>query len=145
MPIMFHQILSPFSELGFNLVLKSCLILIPLVVFLIGLKRQTPKYKNLPRGSLGFPVLGESLSFLKAQRQNRGAEWIKKKVKEHGPVFKTSLMGSPTIVVTGRESNKFLFTADHESLAMMQPPSAARIAGIHNFFGLNGERYLLAS
>lgn len=96
--------------------------------------------KNIPPGSLGFPVIGESWSFVKAQREDKGSEWIEKRVAMHGTVFKTSLMGCPTVVVTGRTGNKFVFSADDESLSVKQPPSIAMLVGKYNVLELTGPR-----
>ncbi|CAB4282039.1 unnamed protein product [Prunus armeniaca] len=99
--------------------------------------------KNLPGGSLGYPLLGESLSFRQAQKQNRGPQWFEERVSKHGPVFKTSLMGSPTVVVTGQAGNKFVLGARDDVLATKQPPTLATIAGRENIFELTGSRYKL--
>ncbi|KAH7672517.1 Taxane 13-alpha-hydroxylase protein, partial [Dioscorea alata] len=97
--------------------------------------------KNIPPGSLGFPVIGESWSFVKAQREDKGSEWIEKRVAMHGTVFKTSLMGCPTVVVTGRAGNKFVFSADDETLSVKQPPAVAMLVGKYNVLELTGPRY----
>jgi hypothetical protein len=69
-------------------------------------KRQT---RNLPGGSLGYPLIGETLSFLGAQRGDRGSDWLEERISKHGLVFKTSLMGSPTVVIIGQAGNKFVY------------------------------------
>ncbi|KAF6157496.1 hypothetical protein GIB67_004434 [Kingdonia uniflora] len=74
--------------------------------FVFKLFRRNRKVEYLPRGSLGFPLIGESLSFVKAQKENRGEEWINERISKHGPVFKTSLMGFPTVVITGQADGK---------------------------------------
>ncbi|KAJ0969315.1 hypothetical protein J5N97_022192 [Dioscorea zingiberensis] len=99
--------------------------------------------KNVPPGSFGFPVIGESWSYVQALKEERGSEWIQKRVAMHGNVFKTSLMGSPTVIVTGRPSNKFVFSADDETLSVKQPPAVVMLAGKHNIFELTGPRYKL--
>ena len=66
-------------------------------------KRQT---RNLPGGSLVYPLIGEKLSFLRAQRGDRGSDWLEERISKHGLVFKNSLMGSPTVVIIGQAGNK---------------------------------------
>ncbi|XP_008788533.3 taxadiene 5-alpha hydroxylase-like [Phoenix dactylifera] len=104
-------------------------------------RRRDVAGKNVPPGSFGFPVIGESWSFVKALRENKGSEWIQRRVAKHGRVFKTSLMGSPTVVITGQAGNKFVFGCGSEFLSMKQPPSIARVTGKQNFVELTGMRY----
>ncbi|XP_047312977.1 taxadiene 5-alpha hydroxylase-like [Impatiens glandulifera] len=101
------------------------------------------KVQNLPRGSLGWPVIGETLSFLKAQKTDSGANWIDDRVKRYGKVFKTSLMGAPTIVIVGQAGNKFILGSDEDILVAQQPKTLSTIAGKNNIFELTGSRYKL--
>ncbi|XP_057483077.1 taxadiene 5-alpha hydroxylase-like [Actinidia eriantha] len=99
--------------------------------------------KNLPRGSLGLPLIGETISFLKAQKKDRGPEWINERVSKFGQIFKTSLMGAPTVVIVGQAGNKFILGADGDVLAAKQPKTLSAIGGKHNIFELTGSRYKL--
>lgn len=101
-------------------------------------KHQTT---NLPGGSLGYPLIGETLSFLRAQRGDRGSDWLEERISKHGLVFKTSLMGSPTVVVMGQAGNKFVLGAENDVLAAKQPVTLQTIAGKQNIFELTGSRY----
>lgn len=123
--------------MAFILVIAITLIIAFFVSKLVLFKGQT---KNLPGGSLGYPLLGESLSFRRAQKQNRGPQWFEERVSKHGPVFKTSLMGSPTVVVTGQAGNKFVLGGRDDVLATKQPLALATIAGKENIFELTGSR-----
>ncbi|XP_058075357.1 taxadiene 5-alpha hydroxylase-like [Magnolia sinica] len=106
-------------------------------------RRDDHRLKNLPQGSLGLPIIGESWSFLRAIKNNRGADWVNERVAKHGPVFKTSILGSSTVVLTGQAGNKFVLSTDEVALSMKQPPSSVRIVGKQNIFELNGNRYKL--
>jgi cytochrome P450/tellurite resistance protein len=58
----------------------------------------------LPPGNRSFPLLGETLAFLKD-----GFGFVAKRVEKHGPVFKTSLLGKTTVFLAGaRVSGVFL-------------------------------------
>ncbi|OWM77473.1 hypothetical protein CDL15_Pgr016870 [Punica granatum] len=98
---------------------------------------------NLPRGSMGYPVIGETLSFLKAQAKDEGPSWFEERIAEHGPVFKTSLMGSPTVVIMGQAGNKFIFTAREDVLVPQQPLTLRTIAGKQNISELSGSRRVI--
>ncbi|KAF8397113.1 hypothetical protein HHK36_016020 [Tetracentron sinense] len=131
---------SLLSEMSF-LVLVAVTFLSAL--FLYKVLRRGHGAKTLPSGSMGLPLIGESVSFLRAQKEDRGEEWINKRVAKHGPVFKTSLMGSPTVVVIGQAGNKFVFGSDDNVLTGKQPKSFTAIAGKHQIFALTGARYKL--
>ncbi|XP_024973859.1 taxoid 14-beta-hydroxylase-like [Cynara cardunculus var. scolymus] len=105
--------------------------------------KKKDRSKNLPRGFLGYPLIGETLSFLEAQKKDQGSEWISHRVKKHGPVFKTSLMGAPTVVIIGQSGNKFILGSDETVLIAKQPKTLSTIAGKHNIFELTGSRYQL--
>lgn len=109
-----------------------------LVRFLWG--GSTLQSRNLPRGSLGFPVIGETLSYIRAWKQDRGNEWIDERISKHGPVFKTSILGSPTVVVTGQAGNKFALGSSDDVLVARLPKTFSAIAGKNQLFGLSGTR-----
>lgn len=96
--------------------------------------------KNLPKGSLGYPLIGETFSFLQAQKKDQGPQWINQRVAKYGPVFKTSLMGSPTLIIVGQAGNKFILGSDEDVLAAKQPKTLSSIAGKYNIFELTGSR-----
>ena len=85
-------------------------------------------------------MIGETFSFMKAQREGRAGEWIKSRADANGAIFKTSLMGIRTVIITGRAGNKFVFSAIDEALSVKQPPSTVRLSGKHNLFELTGAR-----
>jgi cytochrome P450 len=60
---------------------------------------MTDTEKPLPPGSAGWPVLGETFAFLKD-----GFAFIDERVKKHGPVFRTKILGRDTVVLTGKEA-----------------------------------------
>ncbi|KAJ9684018.1 hypothetical protein PVL29_016488 [Vitis rotundifolia] len=121
-------------------------ILVTLIVLLAGsikLKFSPPVDKKLPPGSFGFPFIGETISFLRAQRQDKTVEWIESRIAKYGPVFKTSLMGSKVVVLTGQAGNRFLFSGSDNGILSNQPMSVAKILGKHSIFELAGTRHKL--
>ena len=60
----------------------------------------------LPPGSFGLPILGETLSFL------FDPNFAKKRQEKYGPIFKTHLLGRPTVVMIGSEANRFILSSD---------------------------------
>ncbi|GLJ25730.1 hypothetical protein SUGI_0492610 [Cryptomeria japonica] len=112
-----------------------------LLVLLILRSVYGGKGKNLPPGSLGFPLIGETLQFLSAYKSNKGKDWVKQRVERYGPVFKTSLMGSPTVILTGQGGNRFLFHNDGHTIMNTQPKHLKRIFGENGIGMLSGEEH----
>ncbi|PIA38461.1 hypothetical protein AQUCO_02800283v1, partial [Aquilegia coerulea] len=99
--------------------------------------------KNLPSGYVGLPIIGESISFLRSVKQDQGDEWILERISKYGPIFKTSILGSPTLVITGQAGNKFVFGSDYDILATKQPKTISAIGGKLQLSNLSKNRYLL--
>ncbi|KAG2645738.1 hypothetical protein PVAP13_2KG448900 [Panicum virgatum] len=101
-------------------------ILTPLVVYWLTTRTRKPLPAKLPPGSLGLPVIGQSLGLLRAMRSNTGERWLRDWVSRYGPVSRLSLFGAPTVFVTGPAANKLVFGSD--ALAPKQPAGRRRQA-----------------
>ena len=62
--------------------------------------------RPLPPGSFGLPFIGETLSFLS------DPEFADKRHQKYGPIFKTQILGRPTVVMVGSEANRFILSSD---------------------------------
>lgn len=138
--VIYKVFLNPQYTSPLYLVLYSSLIA-SLLLVLITNTVKTGKGKNLPPGRLGLPIIGETFSFLKAYKYHKGTEWISERVAKYGPVFKTSLMSCPTVVVTGAAGNRFLLENDCNSVINKQVMSLAKIVGENNLLELAGEEH----
>ncbi|KAI3495207.1 hypothetical protein L1887_37439 [Cichorium endivia] len=115
------------------------LLFLMLFLFSIFLLFRGKKYPDrLPPGSLGLPVIGQSLDLLKALKADKVDKWFLEGITKHGPIWKASLFGYPTVVVHGPTANKFIYTYDGKILTSTQPPSISRIMGPKNLFELAG-------
>ncbi|GFY97157.1 cytochrome P450, family 90, subfamily D, polypeptide 1 [Actinidia rufa] len=61
---------------------------------------------SLPSGSLGWPLLGETLEFISCAYSDSPESFMDKRRHWYGKVFKSHLFGSPTIVSTDAEAKK---------------------------------------
>ncbi|KAL8246381.1 hypothetical protein R6Q59_007597 [Mikania micrantha] len=86
---------------------------------------------NLPPGSLGWPVLGESLSLLRAGLDGVPERFDQERVKKHKSplVFKTSLFGNRVAVLCGPAGNKFLFGNENKLVAVWWPYQLRKLFG----------------
>ncbi|KAL9998919.1 putative taxane 10-beta-hydroxylase [Helianthus debilis subsp. tardiflorus] len=120
-------------ELMVFMTLLLLLILVP-IFYLFNHKKYNGQ---LPPGSLGLPVIGQSLGLLRALKADKVEKWFQERITNHGHVWKASLFGYPTVVLHGPAANKFVYTCDGNLLASSQPPSLTRIVGCKNIFELS--------
>ncbi|KAL2523990.1 Cytochrome [Abeliophyllum distichum] len=111
------------------------LLFLPLLFLLISRRSS----KRLPPGSLGFPIIGQSLSMLRAMKANNAEEWLQERVRKYGPISKLSLFGSPTVFLHGPAANKFIYTCSEKLMSNKQPTSIRRIVGERNILELSGD------
>lgn len=90
----------------------------------------------LPPGSFGLPVIGETISFL------RDPEFPEKKQKKYGSIFKTNIIGRPTVVMIGAEANRFILSShmDHFSWRDGWPGTFKELLG-RSLFLQEGEEH----
>ncbi|KAL8201647.1 hypothetical protein R6Q57_010794 [Mikania cordata] len=109
------------------------LIIIPYVLWIVHKNRtKSGRSKlNVPPGSLGWPVLGESLSLLRAGLDGVPERFDQERVKKHiSPlVFKTSLFGNRVAVLCGPAGNKFLFGNENKLVAVWWPYQLRKLFG----------------
>ncbi|KAJ4848268.1 hypothetical protein Tsubulata_040018 [Turnera subulata] len=118
------------------LLLFIFLFLIP-IVLLLGKSRKSSK--KVPPGSLGIPIIGQSLGLLRSMRANTAEEWLQRRIQKYGPISKLSLFGKPTVFMYGPASNKFIFTSDNSTLSNGQTQSIRRILGERCVLELSGQ------
>lgn len=108
-----------------------------LPAFLLLTRRRSSK--RLPPGSLGIPIIGQSLGLLGAMRSNTAEKWLEQRIRKYGPISKLSLFGKPTVFIYGQAANKFVFTSDSSTIAYRQTKSIRMILGDRNLFELSSE------
>ena len=63
--------------------------------------KTAPSTLPLPPGRLGLPWIGETLSFL------RDPNFATKRQAQYGSLFKSRIIGQPTVFFCGPEANAF--------------------------------------
>lgn len=104
------------------------------MIFLLILLRNpsstTSSIPDLPPGSFGWPLLGETLQFVAFQRANAFHEFFEQRIKLYGGVvFKTHLFGSPTAILYSPLGNRFLFSNENTLVQSTWPSSLNRLFG----------------
>ncbi|XP_047336616.1 beta-amyrin 28-monooxygenase-like [Impatiens glandulifera] len=117
-------------------------ILLPIILFLINNQRKRSHenhHTKVPPGSMGLPVVGQSLTLLWTMKSNTADKWVSDRVNKYGAVSKLSLFGKPTVFIHGQAANKFVFSSSSDQLGNSQPESVKTLMGERNILELSGE------
>lgn len=77
---------------------------------------------------MGYPVIGESLEFLSTGWKGHPEKFIfDRMIKYSSELFKTSILGQPTVVCCGAACNKFLFSNENKLVTVWWPESVIKI------------------
>ncbi|CAB4290988.1 unnamed protein product [Prunus armeniaca] len=71
---------------------------------------RNPKCNGvLPPGSMGWPLVGETLNAMTPSYSIDLHPFFKKRLQKYGPIFRTSLVGKPIVVSADPKFNSYLF------------------------------------
>ncbi|XP_057763929.1 cytochrome P450 87A3 [Salvia miltiorrhiza] len=118
-----------------------------IVILMIGFLNWLYSWRNprcngvLPPGSMGWPLLGESLSFFAPNTSFGIPPFVKDRMQRYGAVFKTSLVGRPVIVSTDADLNYLVFQQEGKLFQSWYPDTFTEIFGRQNVGSLHGFMY----
>ncbi|KAM7257559.1 hypothetical protein ACFE04_013300 [Oxalis oulophora] len=117
-------------------------------VIVMSITRWIHKWRNptcvngkLPPGSMGLPLLGESIQFFAPNTSSDIPPFVKTRTKRYGPIFKTSLVGRPVVVSTDPDLNYFIFQQEGNLFQSWYPQTFTEIFGKQNVGSLHGFMY----
>ncbi|PKI78352.1 hypothetical protein CRG98_001295 [Punica granatum] len=118
------------------LVPALALILLLPALLLIGINLRTkPGNPNLPQGSFGLPLIGESVQFIRDNWTGHGDKFVRDRIERYGStVFSTSLFGEPMVFLCGPAGNKFLFSNEGKKVVQWWPAHVRQLMGRSLFF-----------
>ncbi|XP_071721033.1 cytochrome P450 87A3-like [Rutidosis leptorrhynchoides] len=112
-------------------------------LFVVSLTHWVYRWRNpkcngkLPPGSMGWPLLGETLQFFAPNRTWDTPPFIRDRMKRYGSIFRTSIVGMKVIVSTDSNLNYKIF--QQEGLFQSwYPNSMTKVFGEHNLSTLQG-------
>ncbi|XWS75929.1 hypothetical protein CRYUN_Cryun01aG0133800 [Craigia yunnanensis] len=83
----------------------------------------------VPKGTFGWPVLGETFSFLKPHSSNSVGAFLQDHCSRYGKVFKSHLFFSPTVVSCDPELNYFVLQNEGKLFQCSYPKAIHGILG----------------
>lgn len=110
-------------------------ILVAMVLLVLGLflNHYFPLFSKhglgLPKGSFGWPLLGETLSFLKPHASHSIGIFLQDHCSRYGKVFKSHLFFSPTVVSCDPELNYFILQNEDKLFQCSYPKPIHGILG----------------
>ncbi|XP_030475239.2 cytochrome P450 87A3 [Syzygium oleosum] len=117
------------------------------VLVVVGIVYWIYRWRNprcdgkLPPGSMGLPLLGETLQFFAPNTSHDISPFVKERMKKYGPIFRTSLVGRPVIVSTDPDLNYLIFQREGHLFQSWYPDTFTEIFGRQNVGSLHGFMY----
>ncbi|KAF3790510.1 3-epi-6-deoxocathasterone 23-monooxygenase [Nymphaea thermarum] len=100
--------------------------------------RRRRKERKVPKGRLGWPIIGETLDYILHGYSSRPEDFMMKRRALYGKVFKTNILGSPTIVSTDVEVNKAILQNDGKTFVPFYPKTVTELLGKSSILQMNG-------
>ncbi|KAI4327006.1 hypothetical protein L6164_019512 [Bauhinia variegata] len=117
------------------------------VLIIIAITHWVYRWRNpfcngtLPPGSMGLPLLGETIQFFSPNTCNDIPPFVKQRMKRYGPIFRTNLVGRPVVVSTDPDLNYFIFQQEGQLFQSWYPDTFTEIFGRQNVGSLHGFMY----
>lgn len=89
--------------------------------------------KDIPPGTMGWPLFGETTEFLK-----HGPNFMKNQRARYGSLFKSHILGCPTVVCMDPEINRYILMNESKGLVPGYPQSMLDILGECNIAAVTG-------
>ncbi|KAL1197012.1 3beta,22alpha-dihydroxysteroid 3-dehydrogenase [Cardamine amara subsp. amara] len=106
--------------------------------FLLLFRRTRYRRMGLPPGSLGLPLIGETLQLIGAYKTENPEPFIDERVARYGPVFMTHLFGEPTVFSADPETNRFVLQNEGKLFECSYPASICNLLGKHSLLLMKG-------
>ncbi|KAK0573451.1 hypothetical protein LWI29_008188 [Acer saccharum] len=114
------------------LLLTVCgLVMVWCLCFALLKRNQIRRY--LPPGTMGWPFFGETTEFLK-----HGPNFMKNQRARYGSLFKSHILGCPTVVSMDPVINRYILMNEGKGLVPGYPQSMLEILGKNNIAAVHG-------
>nr|CAB3487755.1 unnamed protein product [Digitaria exilis] len=148
--------MSYFGDEGVAMVVTTPLVVMAVTVIIARLFHSLLKQSSrgrrrcaatLPPGSMGLPLLGETLRFFVQSPSLDMFPFFQRRLEKskfrYGPIFKTNLVGNDLIVSLDPELNNYVFQQEERAFQIWYPESFMRILGDDNILSSVGSLHKL--
>ncbi|KAK3142333.1 hypothetical protein QOZ80_4BG0345220 [Eleusine coracana subsp. coracana] len=124
-----------------DLVLLSALVILLASLLALVLSHFLPLLLNpkAPKGSFGWPLIGETLRFLRPHASNTLGTFLEDHCTRYGRVFKSHLFCTPTVVSCDQELNHFILQNEERLFQCSYPRPIHGILGKSSMLVVLGE------
>ncbi|KAL3701952.1 hypothetical protein R1sor_019974 [Riccia sorocarpa] len=98
-------------------------------------------YRKLPKGSLGWPLVGETLALQHCLMSTAPHSFVNDRRRRYGDLFLTHLFGSPLLASTDPEMNRFILTKEEPLFTASLPKTLSMVVGQNALLMLTGDRH----
>ncbi|GAB4834378.1 hypothetical protein Ancab_032632 [Ancistrocladus abbreviatus] len=120
----------------------AILLLVSLIVIWVGhwvhIWRNPKSNGKLPPGSMGLPLIGETIQFLYPNSLYGAPPFIAKRVARYGSLFRSSLLGQKVIISADPEVNHYIFQQEGKLFQCSYTKSSEKIFGSRNLMTYQG-------
>ncbi|KAL0378300.1 UNVERIFIED_CONTAM: 3-epi-6-deoxocathasterone 23-monooxygenase CYP90C1 [Sesamum radiatum] len=92
----------------------------------------------VPRGSWGWPLIGETLEFIACGYTSKPVSFMDKRKSLYGNVFRTHILGKAIIVSTDAEVNRMILQNHGNTFIPCYPKSITELLGKSSILQMNG-------
>ncbi|KAI3451008.1 hypothetical protein Pfo_007673 [Paulownia fortunei] len=92
----------------------------------------------VPRGSWGWPLIGETLEFIACGYTSNPVSFMEKRKSLYGNVFRTHILGKAIIVSTDPDVNKMILQNHGNAFIPCYPKSITELLGKSSILQMNG-------
>ncbi|KAL2236337.1 3-epi-6-deoxocathasterone 23-monooxygenase [Sesamum indicum] len=92
----------------------------------------------VPRGSWGWPLIGETLEFIACGYTSKPVSFMDKRKSLYGNVFRTHILGKAIVVSTDAEVNRMILQNHGNAFIPCYPKSITELLGKSSILQMNG-------
>ncbi|GLT80006.1 hypothetical protein SLA2020_514690 [Shorea laevis] len=96
---------------------------------------------NLPPGNMGWPLIGETIGYLKPYSATSIGEFMQQRISRYGKIYKSNLFGERTVVSADAGLNKFILQNEGRLFECSYPRSIGGILGKWSMLVLVGDMH----
>ncbi|XP_076900559.1 abscisic acid 8'-hydroxylase 3-like [Bidens hawaiensis] len=125
--------------MAFMVLIVGLVTVIVTIAFLLRVITFPKEMETIP-GSLGWPLIGESFSFISEFSSPAGIfSFMNKRQQRYGKVFKSYVLGRYMVFTTGREASKMLLTGKDGMVSLNLFTTGQKVLGPNSLLQMNGE------